>query len=143
MRLTEPGYDPNEETLTYTAEIISHDDALDYLKRHAGEDLAARVDEAIPQTFGYTFVYIHSKEPVEAGAPMSATVQRLSASNAVVALSAPSASARIVAYQAAASTSSNKLVERKHFQGNIEHVADIEGTLVLGTSDVSLFQALK
>lgn len=137
VQLTEPVYDFEEETLKYKAEIISHDYAPDYLKRHAGEDLAARVDERIPETFDDAFVYIHSKEPVKKAVPMSASTQRLSTSTAVIALSVPKTSTHAVAYQAAASTPC-KMAQQRSFHGSIEHVAGIEGTLVLCYSDAYL-----
>ncbi len=143
VRLTEPLYDPEEETLTYTAEIISHDYAPEYAKRHAGEDLAARVDEGIPETFDYPFLYIHSEEPVEEVVSRSVSTQGLSAGTATFALLVPETFGRVVAYQAVASVVSKNYSSRRHFQAGIKDVAEIEGTLVLSKSDAYLDVEIK
>ena len=143
VRLTEPLYDPEEETLKYKAEIISHDYAPEYAKRHAGEDLAARVDEGIPETFDYPFLYIHSEEPVEEVVLRSASTQRFSAGTAVLALLVPETFGHVVAYQAAASIPSKKYGSRRHFHAGIKDVAEIEGTLVLSKSDAYLDVEIK
>lgn len=135
VRLSEPVYDPEEETLQYRAEIISHDYAPEYAKRHAGEDLVARVDEGIPETFGYVIVYIHAKEPVKEVVSRSVNTQRLSVSTAVTALLVPETFGQAVAYQAVASGSSKKYDSRQHFKAGIKDVAEIEGTLVLKGKD--------
>jgi len=143
VRLTEPLYDPEEETLKYKAEIISHDYAPEYAKRHAGEDLVARVDQGIPETFDFVIVYIHSKEPVEEVVSRSVSTQRFSVGTAVVGLSVPETFGQTVAYQAVASTSSKKYDSRRHFHAGIKDVAEIEGTLVLSRSDAYLDVEIK
>ncbi len=143
VRLTEPLYDPEEETLKYKAEIISHDYAPEYAKRHAGEDLVTRVDEGIPETFGDVIVYIHSKEPVEEVVSRSVSTRRLSVGTAVIGLSVPETFGRTVAYQAVASASSKKYDSRRHFHAGIKDVAEIEGTLVLSKSDAYLDVEIK
>ena len=143
VRLTEPLYDPEEETLTYKAEIISHDYAPEYAKRHAGEDLTARIDEGIPETFDSPFLYIHSEESVEEVVSRSASTQPFSAGTAVFALLVPETFGRVVAYQAVASVVSKNYSSRRHFQAGIKDVAEIEGTLVLSKSDAYLDVEIK
>ena len=156
VRLTEPLYDSEEKILKYKAEIISHDYAPEYAKRHAGEDLIARVDEGIPETFGFVIVYIHSEEPVEEVVSMSVSTQRFSPGTAVIGLSVPETFGQAVAYQAVASTSSKKFYNtqlastpskkyssRRHFHAGIKDVAEIEGTLVVSKSDAYLDVEIK
>jgi len=165
VRLTEPVYDPEEETLKYKAEIISHDYAPEYAKRHAGEDLVARVDEGIPETFGDVIVYIHSKEPVKEVVSRSGSTQRFSVGTAAIGLSIPETFGQAVAYQAVASTSSKKFYDTQyitsfpvgpylsplskkcdstqHFEAGFEDIGEIEGTLCLRGADTSLDVEIK
>jgi len=143
VRLTEPLYDAEEESLKYKAEIISHDYAPEYAKRHAGEDLIARVDEGIPETFDFVIVYIHSEELVEEVISRSVSTQRFSVGTEVVGLSVPKTFGRTVAYQAVASAPSKKYDIRRHFSAGIKDVAEIEGTLVLSKSDAYLDVEIK
>lgn len=143
VRLTEPVYDPEEETLKYKAEIIPHDYAPEYAKRHAGEDLVARVDQGIPETFGYVIVYIHSKEPVEEVVSRTVSAQGLSVGTAAFALLLPETFGPVVAYQTAAFAPSKNYDTRRHFHAGIKDVAEIEGTLVLSKSDAYLDVEIK
>lgn len=138
VRLTEPVYDPEEETLKYKAEIISHDYAPEYAKRHAGEDLIARVDERIPETFGDVIVYIHSKELVKKVVSRSGSTQRFSVVTAVI-----GSLAREVFGPTAAYARSKKCDSKQNFDVGIEDFADVEGTLCLKEADTSLDVELK
>ena len=138
VRLTEPVYDPEEETLKYKAEIIPHDYAPEYAKRHAGEDLVARVDERIPETFGDVIVYIHSKEPVKEVVSRSVSTQRFSVVTAVI-----GSLLREVFGPTAAYARSKKCESKQNFDVGIEDFAEVEGTLCLKEADTSLDVELK
>lgn len=139
VRLTEPVYNPEEETLKYKAEIISHDYAPEYVKRHVGEDLVARVDEGIPGTFGDVIVYIHSKEPVKKIVSRSGSTQRFSVITAVIG----SLGWEVFGPTAAYAYSSKKCDSTQHFDVGIEDFADVEGTLCFKEADTSLDVELK
>jgi len=138
VRLTEPLYDPEEETLKYKAEIISHDYAPEYAKRHAGEDLVARVDEGIPETFGDVILYIDSKEPVKEVVSRSVSTQRFSVGTAVIEWLV-----REVFGPTAAYASSKKCDSTQHFAAGVGDFAEIEGTLCLKGPDTSLDVEIK
>lgn len=139
VRLTEPVYDPEEETLKYKAEIIPHDYAPEYVKRHAGEDLVARVDERIPETFGDVIVYIHSKEPVKEVVSRSVSTQRFSVGTTAIGLSVPETFGQTVAYP----VGSKKCDSTQHFDVGVGDIAEIEGTLCLKEADTSLDVEIK
>lgn len=133
VRLTEPVYDPEEETLKYKAEIISHDYAPEYAKRHAGKDLVARVDERIPKTFGDVIVYIHSKELVKKVVSRSGSTQRFSVVTAAI-----GSLAREVFGPTAAYARSKKCDSTQNFNAGVGDIAEIKGTLCLKKADTSL-----
>ena len=134
VRLTEPVYNPEEETLKYKAEIISHDYAPEYAKRHAGEDLVARVDERIPGSFGDVIVYIHAKEPVKKGVSRSGSTQPFS----VITAGIGSLGWEVFGPTAAYAYSSKKCDSTQHFGVGVGSFADVEGTLCLRGADTSL-----
>jgi len=138
VRLTEPVYDPEEETLKYKAEIIPHDHAPEYAKRHAGEDLAARVDERIPETFGDVIVYIHSKEPVKEVVSRIGSTQRFSVGTAVIGSLVRETFGHAVAY-----AHSKRCDGTQHFDVGVKDVGEIEGTLCLRGADTSLDVEIK
>lgn len=138
VRLSEPVYDPEEETLKYRAEIISHDYAPEYAKRHAGEDLVARVDERIPKIFDDVIVYIHSKEPVKEVVSRSGSTQRFSVVTAVI-----GSLLREVFGPTAAYARSKKCDSTQHFNVGVGDFAEIEGTLCLREADTSLDVEIK
>lgn len=133
VRLTESVYDPEEETLKYKAEIISHDYAPEYAKRHAGKDLVARVDERIPETFGDVIVYIHSKELVKKVVSRSGSTQRFSVVTAVI-----GSLGRKVFGPTAAYAGSKKCDSTQSFSAGVGDIAEINGTLCLKKADTSL-----
>lgn len=136
VRLTEPVYNPEEETFKYKAEIISHDYAPAYVKRHVGEDLVARVDERIPKTFGDVIVYIHSKELVKKVVSRNGSTQRFSEVTAVIGSLVREVFGPTAAYASSCDSKQN-------FDVGIEDFADVEGTLCLKEADTSLDVNLK
>ena len=137
VRLTEPLYDPEEDTLKYKAEIISYDYAPEYARRHAGEDLTARLDERIPETFGDVIVYIDSKEPVKEVVSRSGNTQRFSVGTTVIGW------LREIFGHNAAYARSKKCESTQHFDAGIGDIAEIEGTLCLRGADTSLDVEIK